>query len=114
MVVNIYDSANQMERDLRETQQYADLKKAYEDMKQDADTFSLFKDFQNKQMQLQQKQYTGQQPSDDEIKDIQEMAEKVRKVDAIQNLMDKERGIDQLLSDLNNVITKPIQELYQD
>lgn len=113
MVVNIYDSANQMERDLRETQEFADLKQAYDEMKQDAETFKLFKAFQGQQMQLQQKQYQGQQPTEGEIKQLQEIAGKVRDVDSIQKLMEKERDVDNLLSELNNTITKPIQELYQ-
>lgn len=114
MVVNIYDTANQMERDLRATQEFTALKEAYAELKKDADTFKLFKQFQTLQMQLQQKQYAGQQPTDDEIKEIQATADKVREVKAIQNLMEKERGIDELLSGINNVITKPIQELYQE
>ncbi|BAP85416.1 hypothetical protein LOOC260_108760 [Paucilactobacillus hokkaidonensis JCM 18461] len=114
MAVNIYDSANQMERDLRETQEFTALKEAYEAMKQDAATFKMFRDFQTMQMQLQQKQYQGQQPSEDEIKNAQELAGKVGKVDSIKQLMEKEKAVDQLLSDVNNVITKPIQELYQE
>lgn len=113
MAVNIYDSANQMERDLRETQEFVALKEAYEAMKQDAATFEMFKQFQTMQIQLQQKQYQGQQPSEDEIKQAQELAGKVGQVDSIKALMEKEKAVDQLLSDVNNVITKPIQELYQ-
>lgn len=114
MVVNIYDTANQIERDLRGTQEFKALEEAYAELKKDDETFKLFRQFQNLQMQLQQKQYSGQQPTDDEIKEIQGVADKVRDVKSIQNLMEKERGIDELLSGINNVITKPIQELYKD
>ncbi|WP_461239499.1 YlbF family regulator [Paucilactobacillus sp. N302-9] len=113
MVVNIYDSANQMEKDLGQTQEFVALKKAYEEMKADADTFKLFKEFQQMQLQLQQKQFQGEQPSEEEVKNAQELAGKVTKVDSIKNLMEKEQAIDKLLNDVNNVITKPIQELYQ-
>lgn len=114
MVVNIYDSANQMEKDLRETQEFTALKTSYEAMKSDKETFDLFKEFQALQLTMQEKQYQGQQPTEDEIKNAQDMAAKVTKIDSIKDLMQKEQAVDKLLSDVNNVITKPIQELYQD
>ncbi len=33
-MVNIYDTANQMEQDLKQTQQYQELKAAYEALKE--------------------------------------------------------------------------------
>lgn len=37
-MINIYDSANQLEQDLRKTKEYADLKIAYEDVKKRSDS----------------------------------------------------------------------------
>lgn len=112
MAVNIYDSANQMERDLRQTEQFTALKAAYEEMKQDQATYDLFKDFQEKQLSLQQKQMNGEELADEEVQSAQEMANKVSEIDAIKKLMDKEQAVNQLLNDVNDVITRPIQELY--
>ena len=39
MVVNIYDTANELSRQLRETQEYQGLQKAFEALKADGDTF---------------------------------------------------------------------------
>lgn len=113
MVVNIYDTANQMERDLRDTQEFAALKEAHEAMRADANAFSMFQDFQNMQMKLQQKQMQGQQPTEDEIQAAQDLAGKVGEIEVVKTLMEKEQAVDQMLSQINQVITKPIQELYQ-
>lgn len=49
MVVNIYDTANEMERQMRETQEFQALKKAFDDLQKDADASLMFTKFQTKQ-----------------------------------------------------------------
>ena len=41
MVVNIYDTANEMERQMRETQEFQALKEAFAELKKDEDAFAL-------------------------------------------------------------------------
>ncbi|CAJ1227312.1 YlbF family regulator [Lactiplantibacillus xiangfangensis] len=114
MAVNIYDTANQLEQDLRQTKEYKELQTAYETMKANQSAFDLFKDFQEIQMQLSQKQMNGEELSDEEVKKAHDLADKVGNVDEIKALMGKERNLNQLMNDLNQIITKPVQELYND
>ena len=48
-MVNIYDTANQMEQDLKQTQQYQELKAAYEALKADGKAYACFKELQDLQ-----------------------------------------------------------------
>ena len=114
MVVNIYDNANELSRQLRETQEYQGLEKAFQALKADSETFATFKKFQQAQADAQQKQMTGQQPSEDEIKNIQNLAQEVSGKKVVQDLMNQERQIDNMLQQLNKTITSPIQELYSE
>ncbi|MCG0722004.1 hypothetical protein IMAU70042_00163 [Lactiplantibacillus plantarum] len=113
MAVNIYDTANQLEQELRQTKEFKELKVAYDTMKTNDSAFSLFKDFQEVQMQLSQKQMNGEKLTDDEVQKAHDLADKVGNVDEIKSLMGKERNLNQLMNDLNQIITKPVQELYQ-
>ncbi|MDF0479278.1 YlbF family regulator [Vagococcus sp. PNs007] len=112
MTVNIYDSANQIEKEIRELPEFLALKEAFEGVKADEATFKLFKEFQTLQMELQQKQMQGQEFSEDDAKLAQELAEKVQESDLINELMTKEQAFSMIINDLNRVIMKPIQELY--
>ena len=56
MVVNIYDTANDMSRQLVETQEYQGLKKALDELKADSEAFESFKKFQKMQASAQQNQ----------------------------------------------------------
>lgn len=114
MVVDIYDTANELSRQLRETQEYQGLQKAFEALKADSDTFDTFKKFQQAQADAQHKQMTGQQPTDDEIKNIQNLAKEVSGKKVVQALMNQERQVDSMLQQLNKTITSPIQDLYSE
>lgn len=114
MVVNIYDTANEMSRQLVETQEFQNLKKAFEALKADEDAFNSFKKFQQMQVEAQKKQMQGQQPSDDEIKAIQTIAKEISGKKAVQDLMNQERKVDQMLQQVNKTITDPLQSLYSE
>ena len=114
MVVNIYDTANDMSRQLVETQEFQGLKKAFDALKADEDAFASFKKFQQMQAAAQKKQMQGQKPSDDEIKAIQTIAKEISGKKPVQDLMNHERQVDQMLQQLNKTITEPLQDLYSD
>ncbi|WP_252903797.1 YlbF family regulator [Secundilactobacillus oryzae] len=64
-------------------------------------------------MTLQKKQMQGEELAEDEIKKAHDIAEKVGQFDEIKALMDHEKKVNDLLQQLNQVITQPIQELYR-
>lgn len=63
---NIYDSANQIEREIRELPEFKALKEAYEKVQANEEAHKLFKDFQAMQIELQEKQMSGQEFSDED------------------------------------------------
>lgn len=52
-MINIYDTANQMEQDLRKTSQYQELQTAYEALKADETAFKCFNEIHSLQEELQ-------------------------------------------------------------
>ncbi|MEY8442579.1 YlbF family regulator [Lactobacillaceae bacterium 24-114] len=113
-MVNIYDTANELSNQIKETQEYEGLKKAFDALKADQETFDTFKKFQQMQADAQRKQMSGQQLTQDEINSIQTMAKEISAKPAVQTLMNQERAVDNMLQQLNRTITGPIQEIYKD
>ncbi|PWG01054.1 YlbF family regulator [Levilactobacillus bambusae] len=113
-VVNVYDTANQLEQELRETPEYQALAGAYGKMKADAVAYDVFKNFQDVQMQLQTKQMQGVEITEDEMQQARDLADKVSQFDVVKDLMAKEKAVNDVLAQLNQIITKPIQDLYHD
>jgi cell fate (sporulation/competence/biofilm development) regulator YlbF (YheA/YmcA/DUF963 family) len=81
-------------------------------MKAETESFELFKQFQELQIDLQQKQMQGIEFSEEDAKQAQEMAMKVQETAVIQELMQKEQAFSMIINDLNRIIMKPVQELY--
>lgn len=109
---NIYDTANQLERDLRSLDAYKNLVSSMKAINEDAESSALFEEFKQLTQSFQMKQMTGQQPSEEEIKNYQEFSEKIVQNEAIKQLMESERQISQIMEDINRIITVPLQEVY--
>lgn len=110
---NIYDTANQLERDLRSLPAYAELKEAIELINSNEESKQLFNEFRNISSALQAKQMQGETPTEDEIAEIQAMSVKVQSDENITRLMMSEQQVSQVINDINTIITKPLNEVYQ-
>lgn len=113
MSVNIYDAANQLERDLRQTDQFLKLKEAFDALQKDDEAKALFDQFRLTQQTLQQKQMMGQEISEDETKQAQELSQKVGDNEVLSELISAEQQLGQMIEEINQIALKPIQELYQ-
>ena len=112
-MADIMNTAAQLREDLEQSDEFAALKTAYANMQADAAVFQTFKDFQGLQIKLQEAQMKGQQPSEDDMQQAQDLAQKVSQSDLVRQLMDNEKAVNELLNKINGEITKPIQSLYQ-
>lgn len=113
MSVNIYDAANQLESDLRKTDEFTNLEKAFEDLKADEEASKLFDDFRVVQQTIQQKQMMGQEITEDDAKQAQELSAKVGENETLSKLIEAEQKVGQVIEEINQIALKPIQELYQ-
>ncbi|WP_311407223.1 YlbF family regulator [Liquorilactobacillus uvarum] len=112
-MINIYDSANQLEQNLRKTEEYQELEKAYSEVKSDEASYKQFKEFQKAQMEFQSKQAKGEL-TDSDVDKIKSLGEKIEKKKVIMTLMEKERKLAQVMDEINQIMFKPVNELYQD
>lgn len=55
-MINVYDTANQLEKDLRESQEYKDLQAVVAKVKADDATFAVYKKLREAQKTLQEQQ----------------------------------------------------------
>lgn len=103
-MINIYDTANQMEQDLRKTSQYQELQTA----------FKCFNEIHSLQEELQKKQMSGQKPTEDDFKKLQDLGKEADGYETLQTLMQKEQALSMMMDELSKIIFRPIQELYKD
>lgn len=112
MASNIYDAANELEKSIRLSDEYNQLAQAYNDVNANGTTKMMFDQFRQIQMNLQQKQMMGQDISQAEVEEAQKSVTLVQQNEAIARLMEAEQRMSMVIGELNQVIMKPLEELY--
>ncbi|KHD84577.1 YlbF family regulator [Heyndrickxia ginsengihumi] len=112
MANSLIDYAQELEKALRNSEDYKALTTSYQTVLQNNEAKSLFEQFRDLQLQLQQKQMTGQQITEEEAKKAQETALLVQQNPYIVQLMTAEQRMSDTINQLNKIILKPLDDLY--
>ena len=112
MMSNIYDAAHEMEKAIRTSNEYVELKRLYDLVNADPSVKGMFDNFRNLQIQLQQKQMSGQAISPEEVEHAQKTVQLVQQNPLIAQLMDAEQRMSVVIADINKITMKPLEELY--
>ena len=114
MAVNLHDHANQVEQALRESDEYQAIQKAYANVKENKESKELFDEFRETQLEFQQKQMQGEEIGEEELQKAQEQAQKIENDSNISELMAAEQNMSQIFQEINQIIVKPLDEIYAD
>lgn len=71
--MNVYDEAHNLERAIRESEEYKQYMAAKEKVSENSDLDAMLKDFQAKQMAVQAKQMMGEEIQEDMMQTIQNL-----------------------------------------
>lgn len=111
---NMYDSAYDLEKAIRESDEFQTLKNAFEVVMNDPSAKEMFDNFRNTQINLQQKQMQGEDISEDEVEQARKVVELVQQHEDISKLMETEQQLNTVINEVSQIITKPLEELYGD
>ncbi|EOB8486502.1 YlbF/YmcA family competence regulator [Staphylococcus aureus] len=114
MAVNLYDYANQLEQALRESEEYKAIKEAFANVKVNEESKKLFDEFRETQINFQQKQMQGEEIAEEDLQKAQEQAQAIEKDENISALMNAEQKMSQVFQEINQIIVKPLDEIYAD
>ncbi|MDW0114910.1 MULTISPECIES: YlbF family regulator [Sporosarcina] len=113
MTVNIYDDLNRLEATFRKTNEFAEVTTAIEAVKADEQALELFKSFRQIQMTLQEKQMRGEEIAPEELEYAQKTAQLAQQNEKIMEMLQAEMKLSGLLEEVNRVLMKPVQDLYE-
>ncbi|MCT2342573.1 YlbF family regulator [Niallia taxi] len=112
MAVNLHDAGYELEKSIRQSDEYTNLKKMYDLVNGDPSAKAMFENFRNIQMQLQQKQMSGIEITQEEVEQAQKTVALVQQHESISKLMEAEQRMSMVIAELNQIIMKPLEELY--
>ena len=108
MSVNLYDLAYDLEKGLRNSDEYKELQAQIEAVNQDEVAKKMFDNFREIQLKLQQKQMMGEELTPEEIEHAQKLSQVVQQNQTIQRLLAAEQRMSTLFAELNKIIMKPL------
>lgn len=111
-MVNPYDKAHELASVLKETEEFTTLKNLYNEVNNDEIAKRMLDNFRFVQLELQQKQMGGLEITEDELTQAQRQFELIQQHESISKLMEAEQRMSQLIMELNQAITRPLEELY--
>ncbi|MGD6818037.1 YlbF family regulator [Metabacillus sp. 84] len=112
MSTNLYNEANGLEKALRESTEYQELRALYDQVNADEAAKNMFDNFRDIQLKLQQKQMAGEEISQEEVDQAQKSVALVQQNPTIAKLMEAEQRMSMIIAELNKIIMKPLEELY--
>ncbi len=112
MSTNLYDVAYELEKAIRQSNEYETLQKLYAQVNADPTAKQLFDDFRDLQMNIQQKQMSGTEITQEEMEHAQQQVALVQQHELIAQLMEAEQRMSMLIGELNRIIMKPLDDLY--
>lgn len=111
-MASIEELAVQMQSALQNSPQFQEVNAAFQAVKQDPNSYSVFKQFQGFQAQMQQKLATGQELTQQDQQQGQQLAFTAQNDPKIVALMNAEQKLNEFIGSINGIIMQPIQKLY--
>ena len=108
---NIYDLANELERSIRLLPEYKAVEAAKLEIEADAEAKIIFEDYLAFQTELQGLLQSGQMPSPDVQKRMEEIHQKVEKNRVVSEYFSKQQQLSIYMSDLEKIIFRPLRDL---
>lgn len=111
-MINIYEDINKLQATFRKTEEFENLQKAVEAVREDEAAKKLFTNFRDVQMKMQDKQNVGEELTEEEYVYLQKTAQLAQQDLKILAMLEAEMALSTVIQEVNRIITQPIQSLY--
>ena len=113
-MINIYEDINKLQATFRKTDEFLNLQKAVEAVREDEEAKVLFTNFRDVQLKMQDKQNAGEEITEEEYVFLQKTAQLAQQNSKILEMLETEMALSAVIQEINRVITQPIQSLYDE
>ncbi|GGE17216.1 UPF0342 protein [Marinithermofilum abyssi] len=110
---NVYDQAHALARALRESEELKVLEQAWTSISKDQAKRQLLDQFRQLQMEVQMAQMSGQAPSQEAVKQLNGLLEKVQADPGLKSFLEVEQRLGTMMNDLNRIISEPLERIYR-
>lgn len=109
--MNVYDTVNQLAREIKESEQYLEYKKMKELIKETPELKQKLDDFENARYQTQIATMKGEEPSKEQVETLQKIYLELIQNDTTKKYLDVELKFNTMLSDINKILGETIKDI---
>ena len=102
--MSVYDTSNRLAREIKNSDEYQEYQEIREKILADESTKEMLKDYMEKQMNLQQKQMAGEEPTAEEKEELARIKEVVDLNSDIKEYLEAEHRMSVMLNDLQEIL----------
>ena len=110
---NIYDSANELSRGLRELPEYKAVKTAKDAIAADAEASKIFTEYVSFQEEIQRLAQTGQMPDSSLQAKMEGFGKQIQGNSLLSEFFSKQQQLAIYLSDIEKIVFEPVSELLK-
>lgn len=110
---NAYDQAHALATALKESNEFSAMKQAQAKVNEEDTSKRMLDDFRQKQMELQMKQMQGQQITEEDQQQFQNLIDTIKLNPTISTMLEAEQRLNVLLEDVMKIVMEPAKEIYE-
>ncbi|AJY75980.1 YlbF family regulator [Paenibacillus beijingensis] len=111
--MNVYDKTYELAKALKESPEAHDLKEARRQAEADADAKRMLDDFRERQNGFQQKMMSGEEPTPEEIDNLNKLYEVLSLNPVISHYFEAERRFAVVFEDVNRIISDSLKTVLE-
>ena len=109
--MQVYDTANRLAQEIRESEEYREYKKLKDEIHNDSEKKQKVEDFEKLRYEVQLMAYTGEAKDEEKSKKLEEMYATLISDENIKKYFDLEIKFNIMIADVNKIIAEAIKDV---
>ena len=111
--MNVYDTVNQLAKEIKESEEYSEYKKMKELIKEKPELKEKLDNFEKARYETQISTMKGEEPSKEQVENLQKIYLELIQNDITKKYLDTELKFNTMLSDINKILGEAVQDVIQ-
>ena len=109
--MNVYDTANRLAKEMRESEEYTEFKKIKQEIAETPELKQKIDNFEKMRYELQVFSISGEEQNKEKIEKMQNLYLELIQIDKVKKYFDLELKFNVLLADVNKIIGEAVQDV---
>lgn len=111
--MNVYDTVNQLAKEIKESEEYIEYKKIKEVIKEKTELKEKLDNFEKARYETQIATMKGEEPNKEQVENLQKIYLELIQNDITKRYLDTELKFNTMLSDINKILGEAVQDIIE-